>query len=75
MRSGIIGLQGVTSSRLRVTHFFKGSDERNSLLAIEKESTSFGFGCGGRNTTNGFAENMDGAVGLGIRRIGGGAVT
>ncbi len=71
---GIVGFQGSASRRLFVAHFFKGSDHGNSLLGVEKKTTGFGFGGRGSNSANGFAEDMNSTIGLGIRRGGDGTV-
>jgi hypothetical protein len=72
VRCRIVSLEwGATGWLLLVAHFFKSSDDWNSFLTIEKKTTSFGFSCRSRNTTNGFAKNMHIAIGCGGGRIGG----
>ena len=72
MSSGIVGFERSTSDRLLMAHFFKGSANGDGILCIEEQTASFGFGGGGSNSANGFAENMNGTVAFGIRRITGG---
>jgi hypothetical protein len=70
--SGVVGLQGSASRRLFVTHFFKGGDHGDGLLGVEKKATGFGFGGRGGDSSNRFAKDVYGTVGLGIRRGGDG---
>jgi hypothetical protein len=62
----VVSFKRSASEWLFVTPFFQNSDNGNGLLAIEKESTCFGFGGGSRNAANSLAKNMDGTVGLGL---------
>ena len=69
----IVGFKWSTSSRLFVTHFFQSSKHRHGFLGIEEEAASFGFGGGGGNSANGFAQDMNSTVELGVGRRAGGA--
>jgi uncharacterized Ntn-hydrolase superfamily protein len=48
-----------------VAHFDKGSADRNSVLSVEEKGTDFGFRGRSCDSTQRFAEDMDGAVWLG----------
>ena len=55
-----------------MTHFDESGTHGNSLLSIENEASSFSFRSRGSKCADSFAENMDGAVELGIQRRAGG---
>jgi hypothetical protein len=55
-----------------VAHFDKGSAERNSVLSIEEKGTDFGFRGRSCDSTQRFAEDVDGAVGFGSGRTASG---
>jgi hypothetical protein len=74
---GVVGFEGNATGWLRVPHFGQRCDDGYSLLSIEEQASHFSFGSRGRNGANGFAENMNGAVGFwtwgvadGTRKIG-----
>ena len=52
-------------------HFDESSNDGNGFLGVQEKTASFGFGSGGGNGTNGFAEYVNGAIGLGVRRRAG----
>ena len=60
-----VGFEGNTTGWLRMTHFGQHRDDGNGLLCIEEQTAHFGFGSRGRNGVNGFAEDMNSAVGFG----------
>ena len=67
----VVGFEGSAGRRLGMTHFFKSSNHGNSLLGVEKEAAGFGFRGGGGDGADGFAKNVNGTIGLGIRRRAG----
>ena len=67
----VVGFKESASRRLFRTHFFESSNHGNSLLGVEKEAAGFGFGGGCGGGANGLAKNMDGTIGLWIRRRAG----
>ena len=69
----VVGLQRSTGRRLGMAHFDQSSAHGNSLLSIKEETASFGFRGRGSNSSDGFAENMNRAIELGMRRRAGGA--
>ena len=74
--SGIVGFKRHAREGLFVSHFFKkGSDDWDSFLAVEKKTTSFSFGSGGRNAAKSFAKNTDHTIWFGIRRRGSWEIT
>ncbi len=74
MGSGVVGLKWGAFGRLLVAHFFKRSCHRNSFLCIHKEANCFGFGGGSRNSTNSFAEYVNGTIGGWLRRSSSGMI-
>ena len=61
--SGIVGFEWCTERWLWVTHFCEGSANGNRLLGVEKQTTNFGFGCGGGHGAERLATDVNGAVG------------
>jgi hypothetical protein len=68
----VVGFQGSAGGWLLVAHFFEGGDHRDSFLGVQEETTGFSFGGRSGNSPNGFAENVNSAVGGRIRRGTGG---
>lgn len=68
----VVGFEGSAGRRLWMPHLFKGGNHGNSLLGVEEDATRFSFRGGGGNGTNGFAKDMNSAVGLGVRGRAGG---
>jgi hypothetical protein len=62
---GVVCFEWNATGWLRMPHFRQGGNDRHSFLCIEEQSSYFGFGSRGRNGANGFAEDMNGAVGFG----------
>ena len=76
MGGGIVGFERSTAAGwLFVAHFFKGGDDWNGFLSVEKKTTGFGFGCRRGNASNSLADDVDCTAWLGLRRIGGRGVT
>ena len=74
MGGGIVGYKWGSFGRLGVSKVLEGSDDGDSFLSIEEESSSFSLGGGSGNTSKCFAENMDGTIGLEFWRSGSGEV-
>lgn len=55
-----------------MAHFDKGSADRNSVLSVEEKGTDFGFRGRSCDSTQRFAEDVDGAVGFGSGRTASG---
>ena len=68
----IVSLKRSASRRLFVPHFFEGGDHGDGFLGVEKETTGFGFRGRGSNRPNGFAKDVNGAIGGWSRRGTGG---
>ena len=68
----VVGFDRGAGRRLWMPHFDESGNDGDGCLSVQEETASFGFGSGGSNGTNGFAEDMNGAIGLGVRRRAGG---
>ena len=68
VRGGIVGLDWCPRLGLFVSHFFKSGANGDCFLSIEKQTPNFGFGGGGGDSLESFAEDVNGAVGVGSRR-------
>jgi len=64
----VVGFEGSAGRRLFMSHFFKGGDHRDGFLGVEDETACFSFGGRGGNSPNGFAKNVDSAIGCWVRR-------
>ena len=53
--------------RLRVTNFYKGRADGNSLLAVEEDNSSFGLGSGSHDSADGLTFGKDCSVWSGSR--------
>jgi hypothetical protein len=69
--SGVVSFKGSTAGGLRMPHFQQGGMNGNSVLSVEEKSSNFSFRSRGGNGAQGFAEDMDSAVGFGVRRVAG----
>ena len=68
--SGIVGFNRSSREGLYIAHFLKGSDNRDSFVTVEKETTIVGFGSRGGNAAESFAKNMDSTIRFGVRGRG-----
>jgi len=58
MDSGVVSFKRSVGLGLLVAHFFKGGNDGDSRLGIEKQRAGFGFRGRGGNTAERFAKNL-----------------
>jgi hypothetical protein len=51
-----------------VAHLFECGANGDGVLRVEEQTPNFGFGGGGGNGAECFAKDVDGSIGIGLRR-------